>query len=114
MKRKIQEELLITALEGGSNYWYMLNRDEFKDYPGPAGSEKVWQAIQDNKTISVFDAEDPDDKIGEINKESITHGCILMESNHPGHYFDAIAERGDAETADVWFQLCCMGEIVFG
>jgi len=37
-----------------------------------------------------------------------------MKENYPEHYANAITENYDADTADVWFQLVVMDEVVFG
>lgn len=37
-----------------------------------------------------------------------------MLDKYPTHWADAYTDNMDANTADVWFQLCCLGEIVYG
>jgi len=114
---QLREDLLITALEGGSNYWYLLAEEAcgiFGSYPGPAGSEKVWQAIADGKTIPVNDAEEEEEVLGSINMESIKAGEEIMLKEYPHILADILKENWDAGTADVWFQLCVMKEVVFG
>lgn len=123
---KTREDLLVTALEGASSYWYFLHdkacliaskhRIKTPDFErGNALSERVWRAIAAGETIEVHDIEDQDgDPIGKINRESINQGEMLMLKNNPGHFANIIKDYYDGETADVWFQFCALGEIMYG
>ena len=107
--------IFITALEGGSNYWYNLPdiqmaRKHYKD-SGLAGSEKVIKAVlEHNEVIPVYDLEDEDSKLGEISQANIKRGIQLF-LNDGDRAWD---EGMDAGEADVFFQYVVMGEIVFG
>ena len=41
-------------------------------------------------------------------------GLDLMAGEHQRHWQDFINENDDADTADVFMQLCLFGEIVYG
>jgi len=115
--QKIKDQI-ITAIEGGSNYWYYLK--DLSMLPakkeGEALSERICRAvIDDGISVPVWDVEDPDGvSIGEISVETIMRGLKLMVEDYNDNYQDMIEEYGDAETADVFLQLVVMGEIVFG
>jgi hypothetical protein len=119
---QLREDLLVTALEGGSNYWYFIpdstNRiidsvPECQDHE-TAYSVRFWKAIQAGKSLPVNDSENMVHKLGEISLESIAKGEQLMADNHISHFANLLGENWDAETADVWFQLAVMGELVYG
>ena len=108
MENEIIIDLLITALEGGSNYWYI-----FLDARGNAESI-IDDVLINNKTFDVMDIENDTDKLGELSIESIGSGISLFKKDYQEHYQDVINERWDAISADVFFQLCILGDIVFG
>lgn len=115
-----REDQLVTALEGGSNSWYYLDDTTEIDNYLQEGDEKLplatamWRAIKDGKSIPIFDAENPEEKLGEISLASIEKGEQLMADNSPSHFMQMYLENGDAETADVWFQYAVLGKITFG
>lgn len=114
------EDLIVTALEGGSNYWYHLGiiRDgleEYKDENKLYLSEAVARyALQDYGVVPIYDYENPEDHLGDLTKESMYEAFKIMKRDYDQHYWDARSENWDADTADVFFQLAVMGEIVFG
>ena len=114
--------LITCALEGGSNYWYMIEEkiepihwDWFKspsfetnhyigDYPLNEGGALTISCDTVIKGKSIFI----------LNLTSIEKGLKLMAKNHPQHWNDFISENEDATTGDVFLQLCLFGEIIFG
>ncbi len=117
--------LLTSAIEGGSNYWYYLPDLSMLPEKGytPKFSEtefpnclvsKIWEAIRSGETIPIYDIENEEEKLGEINIESINKGVKLMMQDHAEHYADAKSDSDDATTGDVFFQLCSMGELIYG
>ena len=71
--------------------------------------------------VEVYDIE-TDELLGHLNRASVKVGLQLMADRKdmkgktvPARHFKALAtDNEDAETADVFMQLCVMGEIVFG
>lgn len=116
-----REDMLVGALEEGSNYWYWIDEEGFntveafkdKDNHEPF-STVMWKAIMGGKTIKISDKEDQDIYIGEINLDKVKSGEQLMLENSPKHFYDIINETDDAITADVWFQYCVLGEVIYG
>ena len=135
------ESMLVTAIEGGIDYWGTFDDKELKD-------AKVWLKKQIEKglltrnesvhymwmdamfqgypnPISVYDVEevygeedDIDDiePIGYLSMENIKKGLEKASIEYPNRFrqFFPEYENGDAEDADVLFQMVCLGDIVYG
>lgn len=113
---KIQD-LITTAIEGGSHYWakfvfppdYKQNYGSYEQIPFKDGN------------IEVYDIE-TGELLGYLNRASIKVGLQLMADRKdlkgkqiPARHFKNLAtDNDDAETADVFMQLCVIGEIVYG
>lgn len=131
------EDLLVTALEGGSNYWYYLpdtrmcegytSKNPIYSKPTP-GSIMIHEAVLDGKEVPVMDYEtvelydkkgkelkDPKgDHLGVISKANYERAEELLLDKYPKRLGEILSENWDAETADIWFQLVVMGEVVYG
>ena len=121
MKKQLITDLLITAFEGGSNYWYMLDGNVLSDFrqykilPSDSMTDAVITGVMDyNREVDILDAEDPEEKIGVLSLKGINEGIELMKADHSEHYDNAIDDNWDAETADVFLQYCVLKEIVYG
>jgi len=106
-------DIMVTALEGGSNYWYNLpNTSAAKKYNDPqfALSELITKAVlEHDEKFQVYDIEDEDTLLGEISQENFKRGLQMFLDD------DRIwTPDMDAEQADVFFQFVVMGEIVYG
>ena len=102
--------VIVTALEGGSNYWYNLPDLSMVDrVKGKSQSENIALSALNGKAIPVNDLEDEDEHLGDLSAENIERGIKLFIED--GREFDAGI---DADEADVLFQFMVMGEIVFG
>ena len=114
------QDLLTSALEGGSNYWYII-----KKYNYPPGQTKQSLGIEfphielpfkgGSLLIGDREAEKGDttyDKI--LDRAAINQGMKLMAEKYPKHYSDFLSENDDAATGDVFLQLTLFGEVVFG
>lgn len=103
------DDLLVTALEGGSNYWYQLGCS-FNAH----GSYDEWRrkVVSGDHSETVFDAEDGT-KLGEISRDGMIKAFNLMSGKRITAY---VADRSvaDADWADVWFQYAVMGKVVYG
>ncbi len=117
-----RKNLLISAIEGGSNYWYLLKDGACKQIrkygrgTDDAFSEKMWKAILAGETIEVHDYENEEDDapLGTINLDKIYAGEAIIVNKYAWHFANIVAENDDAETGDVWFQLATLGDIVYG
>jgi hypothetical protein len=126
------EEIMVSALEGGSTYWYLIDTDEFKDkLEGEKGeplSTRIAESLFTNPNfeMNVYDTEeygeDEDGRIGSLHSAflgTITQASMLKaigtaHQAYPNVFHDLMEGTGDANTADVLFQLAVMNDVVFG
>ena len=102
-------DVLTTALDGGSNYWYYLpdlsmlvKSDEYLE-------DRIFNACIAGKSIPVYDVENDDEILGYINLENIKNA--IKGFIEVGHSWDPAM---DANDADILFQYIVMGEVVYG
>ena len=123
VKREVLEDIFVTALEGGSNYWYFLPEDSIKAIrkavpksEDPYLSTAILKAILDHDVkIAVNDAENEDEVIGVITRGTMQARLqLLADSNERWALERHMREDGDAGSADVVFQYLTMGEVVYG
>lgn len=126
VKQKISQEVLedifVTALEGGSNYWYFLSEDAVKKIreavpksEDPYLSTSILKAILKGVDVPINDAEDEDEVIGEISlKTMLARLQKLADSRNNSALINHIDGNGDADTADIILQYLAFGEIVYG
>lgn len=120
------KDLIITALEGGSNYWYDLDpRDilkikkmfspDFKERH--ACSELIAMGILEKQfKLPVYDIQDDDghELLGYLSIDSIREGLRLMSENDPEALGDIFSEGWDANSADLFFQFVVLKKIIYG
>ena len=123
VKREVLEDVFVTALEGGSNYWYYLPeesikaiRDAVPKSEDPYLSTAILKAILDhNVKVLVNDAEDEDELIGMITRGTMQARLQLLSDSDSRWALEShVREDGDASSADVVFQYLAMGEVVYG
>ena len=123
VKREVLEDIFVTALEGGSNYWYFLPEESIKAIrkavpkeEDPYLSTAILKAILDHDVkIAVNDAENEDDVIGVITRGTMQARLqLLSDSSERWALEKHMREEGDAGSADVVFQYLTMGEVVYG
>jgi hypothetical protein len=117
---EVFENIIVTAIEGGSDYWYLLgDLAPVRAWAKKNGIENKPIAIKIAKALfndpefmlDVYDLENEDDVLGTLTQASLLQA---MEA-HPEEALLFIREDGfDADTADVLFQTAVMGEVVFG
>ena len=136
-------DLFVTALEGGSNYWYYMDLpDNIKSY-GQSISEAVGEFILQGGKIYFYDNElrsevmynlkrgeytiegdiidqkrfneDIDETyLGFVTMDRILEAITIIKKEYPNIWENILLEQEDAGDADVFLQLCVMGEVVFG
>ena len=123
VSREVLEDIFVTALEGGSNYWYYLPEESIKAIrkavpksEDPYLSTAILKAILDHDVkIAVNDAENEDEVIGVITRGTMQARLQLLSDSKERWALEAhIKEEGDAGSADVVFQYLTMGEVVYG
>lgn len=118
-------DLLTSAIEGGSNYWYnfqatacnQLNKVQqlFSDDSIYTDTFvwKLWSAIKQGMEIEVHDIE-TGDSLGFISMNSIERGEQTLNEKYNFAVGDVLSENDDAATGDVWLQCAVMNEVVYG
>lgn len=123
ISREILENIFVTALEGGSNYWYFINEENHEKMRNAVPPEKerafsvaLFKAVYDEALdIDVHDVENTDDKVGTLSIRSMFERLsnLMKDENYKWALFAEIDEQGDAETSDIVFQYLTMGEVVY-
>lgn len=113
-------DMLVTAFEGGSNYWATLGKvDRTHFVKGESLAENVARSViaDKNYKLDVYDLESDEDELellGTMTYASIEKAFNIMANEYPEAFRNIINEDYDAYDADMFFQLAVMGEIVFG
>ena len=116
-------DLLVSAFEGGSNYWVDIKKLEYP--PGKSHSdyknflkdgESFWPPIyvvpfEKDGAVVLKDIEDDEHT---LTLPKMEEGARVMAKKYPSHFSNLISDNADAETADVWLQLSIFGEIIYG
>ena len=110
LNKEILENLLSTALEGASNYWYLI-----KDYipkKGMGTIDSIVYELMHNKrfVLNIYDIEYEDDILGVLSQESVKLSILQW----PDMWIPFTKDDFDAEDADNLFQMIVLGEIVYG
>ena len=112
-------DLLCGAFEGGSNYWYQIDKfvkpENFDN--SEEGDEKFRHlSYPCNKggSLIISVPEDNDGKTYTLNLESMAKGLQVMAKDYPTHMENFLACNDDAETSDVYLQCCLFGEVIYG
>jgi hypothetical protein len=120
LKYETFEEIIVTALEGGSNYWYLLQ--DIKGIPtrddmiNKAPSQRIAYGLWHNKDseVSIWDLEEEEELLGVLTYDSVREGMQIACKDYMKEINMMISEDYDAWTADTLFQVLVMGEVVFG
>lgn len=121
--REVIENVFVTALEGGSNYWYYLSEDAIKIIRSVVPktedrylSTAICKAILDHDVeVPINDAEDEEVIIGYISKVTLQERLQkLLDSDDSWALNNELSEEGDATSSDVVFQYMAIGECIFG
>lgn len=129
MKFKIEKELnleyvFITAIEGGSNYWYWMSkeavvavRSAVPKSEEPCFSIALYKAVVEHGVkVPVHDVENPDEEIGVLDVSMFQERLEALANDEGLSYAldEQMDGEGDANTADVIFQYLLFGEVVYG
>jgi hypothetical protein len=120
--------MLISAFEGGSNYWYMIDRYDYGEYAESdfVGNGKFANPEYDGSlhlylipfvpgcALIIVDYESDEKTPYRLDRPAMERGLKLMQENWPHHWKDFISEYDDSVTGDVFLQLCLFGDIVYG
>jgi hypothetical protein len=123
MNREMLENVFVTALEGGSNYWYLIagnTRNEIrKAVPkstDPYFATAMLTAILDHGVaVEVRDAENPEDILGTLTVASMEERLHALDMSLDYRWALEAEEEGtgDANSSDIVFQYLVIGEVWF-
>jgi hypothetical protein len=122
--RETLENIFITAIEGGSNYWYYIGDDAVRavnsvcpKVSGMSFSERLFTAVYDyDVAVPIHDIEDIDgEPIGIISKDTFKERLERC-GNEGGMWAlqQELDEQGDATTSDAVFQYLALNDLVYG
>jgi len=104
-------DLLVSAFEGGANYW--IRRMEIATQPTEAGGGRAWVPLKGG-ALRVHVADRDVTPLRLLDQAAIARGLELMSQHHQDHFADVIGGTDDAITGDVFLQLCLFDKIIFG
>jgi hypothetical protein len=112
-------DLITTALEGGSNYWYLTRgSSDFK--VEQTKHLTYFEALAENLdkgydfNVPIYDLEDEHELLGYLSPETIKQGLRLFAQDHTEAFVEwATSENYDAGVADTAFQLMVLGEVTY-
>jgi hypothetical protein len=113
-------DLLCTALEGGSNYWYLLGHVDTTHFvKGDTYVDNLMRSFIADKDykLDVYDIESDEDEpdlLGSVTYLKMGIALSIMSKDYPKTLGNIMSGNMDGDDADVWFQLATMGEVVFG
>ena len=125
------EDVFVTALEGGSNYWYFLSSKAVKEIRSAVPKEDdlclstaiVRAIIFHDKSIEIEDCENEGTVLGTLSLASVAESVnkiskMIFGKDDPEGVglamMNVLSEGYDAGDADIIFQYLVMGEIVYG
>jgi hypothetical protein len=123
LSREVLEDIFVTAIEGGSNYWYFLSKDAVKrirqavprDIDEVLSTATLKAVLDHGVSIPINDVENEEDIVGWISIETMQERLqALLNSGNKWALEAHMNEEGDADSADIVFQYLAMGEAVYG
>ena len=119
----IIENIIVTALEGGSNHWYYLPKSEVVKVREAVSREEesalsmaIYKAVfEKGVSVTFCDAEEPSEEVGVLSKDTALERLKQLAENtsYNSHIFDEINGNGDAISSDVCFQFMVLGDVWF-
>lgn len=118
----VLEDVFVTAIEGGSNYWYFLSDEAVRLIRKAVPREEesclsiaTFKAVMKGVEVPIHDAFDEEEQVGLISLETMAERLSRLATSDERHHLLAhIEENGDADSADVVFQYLALGEVVYG
>lgn len=123
MDNQLLEDVFVTAIEGGSNYWFKLSRktNEAIRKLVPKKEEECYSMAVFNAVVykgyvaEVID-QDNDEKIGVLDYNLFAERLEKLRSD-PSHAWALEEEEndnGDASSSDIIFQYLILNDVIYG
>jgi hypothetical protein len=100
-------DLLCSALEGGSTYW--CDAVEV-DQPWPEGADWAHEAIASGECPYTVYAGGEKVRVN----GTVPVALRVLATEYPEQFELWLEEQDDADTGDIFFQLCVFGEVIYG
>lgn len=119
----VLEDIFVTALEGGSNYWYFITDREIdkirkavpKEECEPLSTAMFKAVMKHDVEVYIHDIESKD-VLGSISKRDLPYRLerLARDADYSWALWQEIKENGDAESSDIVFQYLVMNKAIFG
>lgn len=116
--------LLCSAFDPACNavgYWCEISGRDMPSeitYPTKESKEAVYDymhwPLNKRGALYLKDIEADAGETYQLDLVSIRQGLEQMAAKFPTHFADAINDRGDNGTADVFVQCCLFGDVIYG
>jgi hypothetical protein len=117
------EDIFVTALEGGSNYWYWIKDREIDKVRRAVPKEEcpeisvaIFKAIMEHDVeVYVHDIE-TQEILGYIRKSDMPYRLERLANDEKSNWalWNELTDNGDAISSDIIFQYLVMTEVVYG
>lgn len=108
------ENIIVSSMEGGSNYWMGVDNtgQEWEEKPkGEPVSTWATKLLIDGKMVRIADKEEGYDKTYPLTLEKLFNGIKLNKEQRP---WDSDLSDLDGQQADCIVQYAVFGKVVFG
>ena len=125
------QDLIISAFECGSNYWYTgLHVDVYPPGKDSKRDFEFWHAevpFEKGGVLAFEDVMEPilasdqktgmgadEDRLYRLDLTKIEKGLGIFARTCPEQFASFLSEDDDAETGDCFLQCCIFGEVIYG
>jgi len=122
--REVLENVCVTAIEGGSNYWYHLSDEAYrvirkvvpKNEDSYISTAMLKAVLDHNVEVPINDAEDEYEVLGHLSIKTLSERLQKLSESESYKWAlnNELNNEGDADSSDIVFQWMVMGEAVFG
>ena len=103
-------DIMVAALEGGSNYWYTMDTAQ-----SDKGGAEYWSQAPVYGHVTLAYADDPDEYgWRRVDLDAVLQAMRELAQRRPATYGRLIENDYDADDADALLQLAAFGDILFG
>lgn len=116
------DNIIVGALEGGSNYWYIVDERGIVGLPERKGDGSVEDSLamriskgmmeQNGFNMPVFDLSNYD-LLGTLTREKMEKALATVSEMYPEVLQRILLNEEDADDCDIVFQFAIMGDLVF-
>lgn len=110
-REQVWSDLIVGALEGGSNYWYkILNHNKTE-----VGAEYLSQIFEKpGAWLLIKDNAEQLDKPKKVTSQDLEEAWDLLKKDYDWIFARICQGQDDANDADIFFQLAVFRKVIFG